>query len=161
MINVRVMQNVERIAVELYPRTGNETVHYLSPLKQTRWQPPLLGHFVPEKLALRLARENHGNTARWVEMASKSGRESLSPGVEQPTREYIELFLSRTLLQSSWFTSLSVSVITWGKRKMIHQLLPDIPLFRYGIAFELLFITPAMSKCAQCFVSTNSYKAMD
>lgn len=36
-------------------------------------------------------------------------------------------------------------------------LVPDIPLFRYGTAFALLSITPAMSKWAQCFTSTNSF----
>ena len=36
-------------------------------------------------------------------------------------------------------------------------LVPDIPLFRYGTAFALLSITPAMSKWAQSFTSTNSF----
>jgi len=36
-------------------------------------------------------------------------------------------------------------------------LVPDIPLFRYGTAFAPLSITPAMSKWAQCFTSTNSF----
>ena len=36
-------------------------------------------------------------------------------------------------------------------------LVPDIPLFRYGTVFALLSITPAMSKWAQCFTSTNSF----
>ena len=36
-------------------------------------------------------------------------------------------------------------------------LVPDIPLFKNGTAFALLSITPAMSKWAQCFTSTNSF----